>query len=229
MSHTLELTYLRNLVSTALFDYTNYIPNTCWTLWIQKPSKFLGQPIKRLQGKVLWLTRPEASSPRAHAQPKTLTTSLYKSIITSFNLCLCERQRAFAFLHKIQEQTQLLLRLYPNCLCAKDLMHTWFFGSSKCVKFRKIIFNCTIQITEEVKRCTSCSKQQESSIISRSLIASHIWFYQKQFLTTHVTKKPLCWVPGQQFRAARELLLLWRIKEKGNGREFSLHYQLNDS
>lgn len=66
---------------------------------------------------------------------------------------------------------------------AKNWIHTWLFGSSKCVKFRKIIFNCTIQITEEVKRCTSCSKQQESPVSSRSLVAWHPWSYWKQFLT----------------------------------------------
>lgn len=132
------------------------------------------------------------------------------------------------FYIKFEKKHSCCLRLYPNCLRAKDLIHTWLFGSSKCVEFRKIIFNCTIQITEEVKRCTSCSKQQESSVSSRSLIASHIWSYRKQFLATHVTRKPLCRVPGQRLRAARELLLLWRIK-KGNGREFSSHYQLNDS
>lgn len=65
----------------------------------------------------------------------------------------------------------------------RNLIRTWLFGSSKCVKFRKIIFNCTIQITEEVKRCTSCSKQQDSPVINTSSIASHSWSSWKQFLT----------------------------------------------
>lgn len=72
---------------------------------------------------------------------------------------------------------------HPTCPHAKNLIRTWLFGSSKCVKFRKIIFNCTIQITEEVKRCTSCSKQQDSPVINTSSVASHSWSSWKQFLT----------------------------------------------
>lgn len=110
----------------------------------------------------------KAHSPRVHAQAKMWTRSFYCCIIPSFPLW----KLIFCSI-KFTNRDICRCDSHPTCPHAKNLIRTWLFGSSKCVKFRKIIFNCTIQITEEVKRCTSCLKQQDSPVINTSSVASH--------------------------------------------------------